>query len=146
MNSIIESIKEVDQDIEIYYISNDFSGVLEKNREDIIELKPTFEIEKILSLVDCVINGGGLIKYECSFCKIPSASLSTTKLQYEDTLVLKRKKMIEDLGFIESMSVDQLKENVKRFLINNQIRKEMIDTSRHVFTGQSIQNIFKLMA
>jgi spore coat polysaccharide biosynthesis predicted glycosyltransferase SpsG len=144
-NSVIESINEIDEKINIYYLSDDFSYLSENNRNKIIELKPTFEIEKILNLVDCVINGGGLIKYECVFCKIPSASLSTTKLQYEDTLILKNKKMIFDLGFVNDINKRELKQNVKDFILNNKVKEECINASETYFTENSVDNIIKLM-
>ena len=145
VNTIIKSIHEVNEDIKIYYLSDDYSYLSQKNKDKIIEIKPTFEIEKALNLVDCVINGGGLIKYECAFCKIPSASISTTKLQYEDTQILKAKNLIFDLGFVDEISEEILSENVKKFITNKTFIKEFVKASEMYFTEKSLKNILALI-
>lgn len=145
VDTIIKSLHEINEKIKIYYLSNDFSYLTKNSKDKIIPIKPTFEIEKVLTLVDCVINGGGLIKYECAFCKIPSASISTTKLQYEDTLVLTEKKLIFDLGYVEETSEELLSENVKKFVLSKTFKQEFVEASEMYFTEKSVDNILELI-
>ena len=73
------------KNINVIHLTNHLSSFKHK-RYKTINLNP--DIEKHFETADIIINGGGLIKYEAAFCGIPSATLSTTIEQHEDTLVL----------------------------------------------------------
>lgn len=138
-NQLIKIINKIDKSIKISIISN---GICIEN-ENVNILKPIYNIEKYLDNTDFIINGGGLIKYESVFCNIPSAVLSSTKLQYEDTCILESKKIIFNLGYLNKINNIELEKNLKFILENVEYRKEIYNNSKTVFSTNSVKKLLK---
>ena len=83
------------RDIEVTHLTN---KPLSSRNARYHPKKLQFSIEKYLNKSDVIFNGGGLIKYEAAFCGIPSATLSTTNEQHDDTLNLENKEVLYNLG------------------------------------------------
>jgi spore coat polysaccharide biosynthesis predicted glycosyltransferase SpsG len=138
---IVNLIKEIDSNIVVFLISDKLELVM----DNVVLLKPTFEIENYLEDIDVIINGGGLMKYEGVFCKIPSVTFSNTELQYEDTVVLESKNVVYNLGFIENVFENKgfLKKKLLRFVNEPKLRYEIFKKSGTIFNINSIDNIVK---
>ena len=98
-------------------------------------------IEKHLKKVDATINGGGLIKYEASFCGIPSATLSTTKDQHEDTIILSQKGLLYNLGYQQIENKFDIQKKVSNFINNPKIRQSISQNGKMIFTPESVNNL-----
>ena len=98
-------------------------------------------IENYLEKVDATINGGGLIKYETSFCGIPSASLSTTNKQHEDTLLLEQEGLLYNLGNQLTENKIKVENRIKNFINNPKIRKTISNNGINFFTPKSVNNL-----
>ena len=138
---IVNLIKEIDSNIGVFVISNKLELVM----DNVVILKPTFKIENYLENIDVIINGGGLIKYEGIFCKIPSVTFSNTELQYEDTVILESKNVVYNLGLIENVFKNKgfLKKKLLRFVNDPELRHEIFKNSETIFNINSIDNIVK---
>ena len=98
-------------------------------------------IENYLEKVDATINGGGLIKYETSFCGIPSASLSTTNKQHEDTLLLEKQGLLYNLGNQQNEIKINIENRINNFINNPKIRKTISNNGINFFTPKSVNNL-----
>jgi len=72
-------------------------------------LAPTPAVETLYAAADLLVNGGGLVKYEAAYCALPSAALSQTELQDEDTKVLAKLGLTLDLGRAEGFDAEAAK-------------------------------------
>ncbi len=97
-------------------------------------IQPSFNIENFLNDTDLVINGGGLIKYEATFALIPTATISTTLLQYEDSLVLEKLGLHQNAGFMEKDSFETIKEQLNKILHEETYRKQLVHHCTNQFT------------
>jgi spore coat polysaccharide biosynthesis predicted glycosyltransferase SpsG len=104
-------------------------------------IKPTFDIENLLANADVVINGGGIIKYEASFALIPTASFSTTPLQYEDSKILAGYHAHYDLGSLDQTGKADILKNLSYFLLNDNVRKNMIQANKQNYLNNPTQNL-----
>ena len=143
-NTIYETISQliydIDSSIEVFVITN--QKIKFKN-SNVTILPLTFEIEKYLEDTDLIINGGGLIKYEGIFCKIPSATISSTQLQFDDTCILESKGILCNLGFMNKIGNTDLKKRLKELIETPKLRYEIFENSENIFSIDSINNIIK---
>lgn len=135
--AIFKAIESINPKIDIFVISNE----LEFKNKKVTVLKPTFDMETYLKKIDFIINGGGLVKYESIFCNIPSAVLSSTKLQYEDTCILDSKHILYNLGMLHNICINELTSNLKHIIENEKFRKEIFENSKTFFPINSVKNI-----
>ncbi|MCT4665388.1 MAG: hypothetical protein N4A45_09175 [Flavobacteriales bacterium] len=142
---IIDTLKKQKEDLEIWYIASNFDHVSEENRKRIKMLYPTFDIENILLEVDAIINGGGLIKYESSFAKVLPASIATTDLQLQDSLILEKLGILYNFGKIEELDELSILDKMGDFIQNKELHKQLKGSSDKHFTTNSIHNIVDLI-
>lgn len=127
-------------DIEIIHITNQ-PLLIESNRYKSFEYNNL--IEDYFENICATINGGGLIKYEAAFCGIPSATLSTTEEQHEDTKILAQKGLLFNLGCQLYGDNEELENNLVEFITNYKLRHELNKTGLEFFTSNSIKNIIQ---
>jgi spore coat polysaccharide biosynthesis predicted glycosyltransferase SpsG len=138
---IIDYLMSLNEYANITLIKNDFAEYNDSKYDKLVKQKPTFDIEYLYYHSDFVINGGGLTKYECCYCLIPSASLSTTDLQYKDSQILDKNNLLVNLGMVENLDVDELKEKLNDFLFNKAIKNRIIESSNVHFDENSMRNL-----
>ena len=90
-----------------------------------------------------IINGGGLIKYEAAFCGIPSATLSTTMEQHEDTEILAQKGLLFNLGCQLNISIKDLEIQLIEFITNSKTRFKLNQSGLELFNPSSINNLIQ---
>lgn len=127
-------------DIEIIHIANDSLGIPSK-RYKFVNFNNS--IEQYFGKICAIINGGGLIKYEAAFCGIPSATLSTTQEQHEDTEILAQKGLLFNLGCQLNKDREELQIKLIEFITNSQIRFKLNQAGLEFFTPTSIHNIIQ---
>lgn len=126
--------------VQILYISKKALNVPESFRDRIELIEPTIHIEQIYERADFVINGGGLTKYESAFCMIPSASVSLTELQYEDSKYLEKIGILYNLGLIDDLDEQTFKDQLIRFVSNNSLHAKMITRCTESFSSLKFIN------
>ncbi len=72
------------------------------------------DVHKKMTNVDLIVSGGGLLKYEASYCAIPNATLSQTREQQQDTLVLEKEGVTLSLGLASQFDKEEVKVSLKR--------------------------------
>lgn len=85
-----------------------------KNNE-LTMLPLTAEIEQYYQQADFFISGGGLSKYEVSFCGIPNASISQNSGQAQDSKIFDNYGLSYDLGITNEL--DEQPENIINKLV-----------------------------
>ena len=105
------------------YISNNASDFPEcKNSWK--SMKPTQKLEKVLSKTDLLICGGGFVKYEAAFCKIPVISVNQTFDQWEESTFVEKHGLLLNCGignkfdeqeFVAALKKVQTTDYLKRF-------------------------------
>lgn len=73
------------------------------------------DIESLYGRAHLIVTGGGLVKYESAYCAIPSASLSRTALQLEDSRVLAARGLTLDLGAMADFRAETVREALAVF-------------------------------
>lgn len=139
-NSIPIFLIEYFHDIEIIHITNEPLEI-PSNRYKSVNYNNT--IDQYFGKTCAIINGGGLIKYEAAFCGIPSATLSTTHEQHEDTENLEQKGLLFNLGCQFYKDKEELEKNLIEFITNSKIRFKLNQTGLKFFTPNSIHNIIQ---
>lgn len=104
-------------------------------------IQPSFNIENFLSETDLVINGGGLIKYEATFALIPTATISTTLLQYEDSLVLEQLGLHQNAGFIEKDSFETIALQLNKILHEETYRTQLVHQCNKLYSDDPTTNL-----
>lgn len=122
--------------LNILYISKRNLSVPDNFKDRIELVEPTIYIENIYARVDFVINGGGLTKYETAFCMIPSASVSLTELQYEDSKYLEKIGILYNLGFEDDLDEETFKARIIRFISDENIHKKMLSRCEELFSSR----------
>lgn len=82
-------------------------------------------IAEYYSSHDVVINGGGAVKYESGFCLLPNAAISQTSDQRDDTIILAEQKLSFDLGLAEEVNFEELMNNLKTFLSDEELKMQL---------------------
>lgn len=126
--------------VRILYISKKDLNVPKSFRDRIEIIEPTIYIEQIYERADLVINGGGLTKYETAFCMIPSASVSLTELQYEDSKYLEKIGILYNLGLVDDFDEQTFKDQLIRFVSNNSLHAKMIIRCMESFSSRKFIN------
>ena len=98
-------------------------------------------IERRFIEADAIINGGGLIKYEASYCGIPAATLSTTSEQHLDTLILEKAGLLFNIGDQSKTSRNTVKIKVIDFIKSKSVREKLHHTGRTFFSPDSVKNL-----
>ena len=101
----------------------------------------SLSIEKRFIEADAIINGGGLIKYEASYCGIPAATLSTTREQHLDTLILEKAGLLFNIGDQSKTSKNTVKSKVIDFLNSKSLREKLHHTGKNFFSPDSVKNL-----
>ena len=73
-------------------------------------------MSNILKDIDCVICGGGLIKYDCGFSLIPCGSISQTAEQEIDSHICSSKNIIYNFGMYDSVFKKDFSSSLNKFL------------------------------
>ena len=136
MEEIISCVNEYLPKAEVTLIAKE---PFNKKRAIYKLMKPAFDIENTLMQTDAVINGGGIIKYESSYSLIPTASFSTTLLQFEDSKILSRHGVHFDLGLLEELSKKRILKQLSNFLLDDNLRTNLINTSKEVYSTDPTQ-------
>jgi UDP:flavonoid glycosyltransferase YjiC (YdhE family) len=89
---------------------------------------------------DLLICGGGLVKYECGYCAIPTVTLSRTPEQEEDSLRLVRKDLTFNLGRIDADVADRVADGLASFLKTESPRRQRA-ASRRLFREDSVDDL-----
>jgi len=100
------------------------------------------DIENLMIDTDLIISGGGMLKYEASYCGIPNATLSQTEDQYQDTLILEELGVTLNLGLANNYQVDKVQSKLLSFSLED--RQRMHDNQLKHFhrdTHSKIVNI-----
>jgi len=126
--------------LKIIHITNQ---PLDISSEQYIPKAYTNSIETFFQGIDAIINGGGLIKYESAFCGIPSATLSITRDQNEDTEILADKGLLFNLGNQEIENKKVIQERLFHFIKDVNLRKTIHEKGRLLFTPKSINNLIE---
>lgn len=127
-------------DIEVTHITN---KPLSSENVRYHPKKFQFSIEKYLKKADVIFNGGGLIKYEAAFCGIPSATLSTTNEQHDDTLNLEVKEVLYNLGNQKIIDKEEVQKRVVEFVKDVSLRRRLHNKGIELFTLKSINNLIE---
>lgn len=127
---LADCIQSIDSSLEITIICSE-------TKSNYNTISPTFEIEKFYSNTDFIINGGGLTKYEGSYCLIPSASLSMNELQYKDSQILSNEGLIFDLGVNDDNLFNRVKAFIPNVLYNQEVLNRMKLSAMHKFYTNS---------
>jgi len=105
--------------------------------------KLDYSIEKYFEKTDVIINGGGLIKYESAFCGIPSATLSTTNDQHQDTIILAKNSLLYNLGNQEFENKQDVESRIIKFINDSKLRRCLHKKGKSFFTPNSIKNLIQ---
>lgn len=92
---------------------------------------PRDSIAEFLDWADVLVCGGGLTKYEAGYCGKPSACISQTDGQDQDTKILANNSLTFDLGTRSQTPVNALLQNLDRFFDPKNlasIRQACLDT------------------
>ena len=127
-------------DIEIIHITTNPFLV---DNERYFTKKLDYSIEKYFEKTDVIINGGGLIKYEAAFCGIPSATLSTTKDQHQDTIILEKNSLLYNLGNQELENKQNVESRITNFINDSKLRRCLHNKGNSFFTPKSIKNLIQ---
>ncbi len=128
------------RDIEVTHLTN---KPLSSRNARYHPKKLQFSIEKYLNKSDVIFNGGGLIKYEAAFCGIPSATLSTTNEQHDDTLNLENKEVLYNLGNQKIIDKEGVQNRAIEFIKDVSTRKRLHNKGIELFTVKSINNLIE---
>lgn len=115
--------------------------VSERNNE--IVCSSDFQnLEDILENTDLVITGGGLIKYECAYCCIPSASLTQTPEQDQEVQAFAKAGLTYYLNKAEYFDryKDKIIEGLKGF-VALPARRKLYEKAKQTFETDSTTNI-----
>lgn len=104
-------------------------------------VKPTFHIENLLEKTDLIINGGGLIKYESTFALIPTATISTTSLQFEDSIILEQFGVHDNVGFLNNTSMESIYNKLRTIIYNESYRKNLVNNCKGEYTNNPTSNL-----
>ena len=99
-------------------------------------------IAEYYSSHDVVINGGGSVKYESGFCILPNAAISQTQEQRDDTIILAEQKLCFDLGLAEEVHVEELVNNLKTFLSDEELKMQLRHM-RQYYNTESLEALVK---
>jgi len=135
---IVDTSRKINPRLRISCVSSQPSI---KAIDDVAHFTPRPDVESFLGDCDVCINGGGLIKYECIYSRIPTASLSTTELQYQDTILLANAGLIQDLGTDKEVQSSILPQRLDDILNNFELRESMMNASSALFDSQSAENL-----
>ena len=127
-------------DIKIMHITNDPLLIQSKSYTP---KSLNNSIEEYFRQADAIVNGGGLIKYEAAFCGIPSATLSTTIEQHEDTKILAQKGLLYDLGCQHNYKKEEVEKRMVDFIMNSNIRFDQNKKGLKFFMPNSINNLIQ---
>ncbi|WP_448213111.1 hypothetical protein [Colwellia sp. MEBiC06753] len=102
---------------EIFWITGqEQKNAINCQRNKLTVLPLTSKIEHYYQQADFFISGGGLSKYEVSFCGIPNASISQNQGQSEDSQIFAEYGLSYDLGLTNEL--DNNPQNVTNKLID----------------------------
>lgn len=104
---------------------------------DLIRLNPTYKMYTYLSMIDFVISGGGLLKYEAAFCAIPEAIYAVTELQQEDTDLFCNAGLAYDLKAVGH----SLSEHLSIFIKDSALKNRIIAQSEALFTTNCTEKL-----
>lgn len=101
---------------------------------------PRDDFSQLLDWSDAVICGGGLVKYEAGYCGLPTACVSLTMGQHQDTEVLAKDSLTYDLGYIRTTSKNLLSRRIESFA-QAHVQKEIHSTCLRTFVENSAENL-----
>ncbi|NMP32898.1 hypothetical protein HII17_15175 [Thalassotalea sp. M1531] len=124
----------------IYWLTNDnqHSDNYLCQHNELTTLPLTPDIEAYYQQADFFINGGGLAKYEASFCAIPNACISQNLGQKQDSEIFANYGLSYDLGLTEQLEkTPKLIAKKLANILNLAEHNQLIEQSRQTFTSQS---------
>ncbi|MFT5319602.1 MAG: spore coat polysaccharide biosynthesis predicted glycosyltransferase SpsG [Chlamydiales bacterium] len=138
-HTLAQTASEVFQDAQVTLLSNQAPPQKKHfpNPSLVNVLPLTQHIERFLKKADLLITGGGMLKYESAYCGIPNATLSQTKDQRKDTLVLASKKLTLDLGLAENFTPVKISQQLKKFENRQFIKEFSVQSSSEFSTNSS---------
>lgn len=113
---------------------------LDSTKNTLVVKPLTANIEDYYQVTDFFISGGGLSKYEVSFCAIPNACISQNQGQADDSHIFSNKALTLDLGLVDDFMLNQtqcVKGLVDR-IMDPQAAK-LIEASQRVFDTNSCE-------
>jgi spore coat polysaccharide biosynthesis predicted glycosyltransferase SpsG len=99
--------------------------------------QPQPDLRHLLELTDACLCGGGLLKYECLYAGVPTASLSQNVGQAADSERMSALGLIADLGLVSDLHLEEGQEVLEVFLSDANRRSEMINRGVRLMGGQS---------
>ncbi|OUU22482.1 MAG: UDP-2,4-diacetamido-2,4,6-trideoxy-beta-L-altropyranose hydrolase [Candidatus Endolissoclinum sp. TMED37] len=112
-----------------------------KNNLEIIDY--TENISKLMYDADLAIGTCGIAAWERCLLGLPSIVLITAQNQYEDALILDKKKAVINLGYSRYVKVNNLLLNLKNIIQDEKILIKMSINSREILKGhrEAIQEL-----
>lgn len=138
LSELIEHLNDEAPGVSIQLIS---SYPLQNDKLNYTLIKPSYNIEDYLSTADILINGGGLVKYEATFALVPTASVSTTQLQYEDSLVLEKLGLHQNAGRVDLTNRVETDKAIDELVLNNALRKKLVENCKSLFSDNPTKNL-----
>lgn len=149
INIISQLIKTVNTTIpgaEVLYLNDNNIELKDCRYQNIAS---TYEIENLIQKADAMVNGGGLIKYEAAYALVPTASLSTSALQFEDSVLLDKNSLLCNLGLWSSDGMESVIMKLNHFLRSTDYRTELYSSCKLKFsdnpTRQLVESLIQLL-
>jgi len=140
LNVISKSVEDLKTNLLLVSNDNDLNIYANKLGFDV--KPPVSNIEDYYDWADLIISGGGLVKYESSYCLLPIVSFSLNEGQANDSKLLSQNGLIKYLGPFEDLnspsSFNEMCSNLNSFIKDDeqrQTQKKRQETTFHSDSG-----------
>lgn len=112
------------------------------SRDNRITMYPlSGEMSNHYNLCDAVISGGGLTKYEATYCGLPNAVISTNPGQQHETDIFCSRELCFSAGKLYEWDYDDVVSNLTRFSVDKAMRTNMRANGISTFKTDSMSRL-----
>lgn len=119
----------------IWILKNDIEDFETKNNS-LEVISETLKIESIYEISDIIISGGGLVKYESSYCGIPNIAISTNEFQYLETIKFEECNLTNNFGLIQDFTLENAMNMINDFIGNYSCQEKFYENSNKYFNSE----------
>ena len=144
LESLMESMKEVNIDVVIGMAYGDFTG----NKYNDTRVKFHYDAKNMAELMmdaDIAFIAGGITLYEAAFTGLPVIIIAQDKYQELTAREFQRRGFGHYLGMFDSITGDMIKKSSKRLFKDYDIRTEMSSTGRNLVDGKGVFRVAEII-
>lgn len=143
--TILHSLDSILVGSRIRYVSE--RGVAEEfgGHNQLEHIVPHPGIESRFARTDLIVSGGGMLRYESGYCRIPNVSISLNEGQRRDTSRLRAIKTTFDLGCADRIDSASLRRRLIAFLDDPRARLRQWSACRSAFDAISGQRLARFV-